>query len=87
MRAYARRPLDPTCASSSYQTRGGACRIPVLDPTLYEGTASGRERGEENEFKQKRRKPPAGPREVFNLNMRLSMQGVFTEQQALTDNQ
>ena len=41
----ARRPLDPTCASSSYQTCRGECGIPVLDPKAYTHTPRARERG------------------------------------------
>ena len=41
----ARRPLDPTRASSSCQAGGGRCRIRACDPKLYLHTASGRKRG------------------------------------------
>ena len=40
--------FQTNCASSSYQTGTGECRIPVLDPKLYLHTARDRERGEGN---------------------------------------
>ena len=45
--------FQTNCASSSYQTGTGECRIPVLDPKLYLHTARDRERGEENKNSNK----------------------------------
>ena len=68
VRASARRPLDPNCASSSYQTRAGECRVVVCDPKAYTYTARGRKRREENKNTNKTKEPVRVGERVPTLN-------------------